>query len=95
MEINPTTFLPAKIADISTIITFVLPFISLGAAVAFLGMLIYAAFTWMTAADKPENITKAWKIASFAFLGLFIVIISFVAVKLLGLVLGTGTTAPI
>ena len=93
-EINCETFPPACTGNISTIVTFVIPFITLAAAVGFLIMLLYAAFTWLTAGGNPENVAKAWKIMTFAVLGLVMVIISFVAIKIIGAVFGIGNMMP-
>ncbi len=93
-EINCETFPPACTGNISTIVTFVIPFITLAAAVGFLIMLLYAAFTWLTAGGNPENVAKAWKIMTFAVLGLLMVILSFIAIKIIGVITGTSGILP-
>lgn len=91
---DPETFAPAKIANISVVLNFVIPFITIAAAVVFLGMLLYAAFIWITAGSNAENVTKAWKIMSFAVLGLIMVIVSYLAIKLIGIFFGISETLP-
>jgi len=94
-DISNTTINPAaKVADIGTILNFVLPFITIIGGLLFLGMLMVGAITWLTAGDKPDHVEKAWKIITFAVLGLFVVLLSFVGVKVIGLVLGTGNPLP-
>ena len=91
---NSNTFAPAKLTSISTILNFVIPFITIGAAGAFLFMLLYAAFTWVTAGDNPENLTKAYKIMTYSVLGLVMVIFSYLAIKLIGVVFNLGDSLP-
>jgi len=83
MDINPTTFAPAKFANVSIFVNLLFPLIIIGAAVIFLVMLLLGAFSWITGAGTPENMKKVQGTFTFAVLGLVIVLISYLAVKLI------------
>lgn len=83
IDINPTTFPPAKISSLGTILNVLLPLLQVGAALIFLVMLLQAAFTWITAGDKSENLAKVQKQIVFAVIGLLIVVFSFIFVKII------------
>lgn len=81
-NVNPL----AKFPDIASLMNIFLPILIAGAAVLLLIMLLYGAFTWITAGGNPENVAKAQKIMTFAILGLIIVVLSFLFVKLISLI---------
>lgn len=87
IDINPENFAPAKISNLATILNVILPLLQVGAALIFLVMLLQAAFAWITAGDKAENLAKARKMMIFAVIGLLIVVLSFVLVKIIGYML--------
>jgi len=87
LDINPTTFPPAKISNLGTILNVILPLLQAGAGLLFLVMLLQAGFTWITAGDKADNLAKAQKRIIFAIIGLSIVVFSFLFVKILGYML--------
>lgn len=87
IDINSENFAPAKISNLATILNIILPLLQVGAALIFLVVLLQAAFTWITAGDKAENIAKAQKMMIFAIIGLLIVVFSFVFVKIIGYML--------
>ncbi|GAB4218792.1 MAG: hypothetical protein Fur009_1740 [Candidatus Microgenomates bacterium] len=77
-------FAPAKISSISTLLNIVLPLLTAGAALITLSLALYGAFMYLTNGDKPDVLKKAQAIIIYAFIGLIIVIVSFVAVQLIG-----------
>ena len=79
---NPAVNPLAKISTIGHLLNVILPTLIIGAAVLLLLMLLYGAFTWITAGGSSENVAKAQKIMTYAILGLVLVILSFVLVKL-------------
>jgi hypothetical protein len=83
MKIDATSFPPARIASFSQIINVALPIALTGAGLIFLAMTLYAAFNIMTHGDNPDALKKAVAGITTAVIGLAIVILSFVAVKLL------------
>jgi len=84
--INLTSFPAAKFANFGIIINLIVPIIMIGAAGGFLIMLIMAAFSIITGEGKPEAISKAGKTATFAIIGLVIVLSAFIFVKLIGMI---------
>lgn len=90
IEINQNNFAPAKFGDFGSILNIIIPILMSGIAVLFLVMLLVGAFKWITAGDNPENIKKSQATIMHAILGLIIVIISYVAVRLVALVLQLG-----
>ncbi|MCX7955986.1 MAG: hypothetical protein N2593_02700 [Patescibacteria group bacterium] len=88
LTINEQNFAPAKISSISTFVNIFLPLLTAGAALACLIMAFYGAYLYLTNGDKPDVLKKAQGIIIYAFIGLIIVISSFVAVQLLGKIFG-------
>ncbi len=81
-------FAPAKISSIGTLLKVVLPLVMTGAALIFLTMSLYGAFYLLTHGSEPDGIKKAQSMITFAVIGLFIVVASFVVVQLIGKLLG-------
>jgi len=91
-QINATTIptlvpVYGKVTSISSLINLIFPLAIVGAALIFLVTTLYGAFTWLTAGSETKNVQKAQKIFIFSILGLVIVIVSYVAVKLIGVIL--------
>ena len=89
LTIDPTSFPAAKVAKISDIMNLALPLALTGAGLIFLVITLKAAFDILTHGDNPEVLKKAYDSIATAVLGLIIVIASFLAIKLLGIVLNT------
>lgn len=85
-EINSTTFPAAKITGIPQLVNLGLPIATAVASIIFLVTLLYAGFNIITHGDNPEALKKAYSTMVMAVVGLLIVISSFLAVKLLGVV---------
>ena len=77
------SFEPAKYSTIGSFLNILFPIMTLGGAIIFLVMLLYGAYTYITAGDNPKNVQKAQQTLVFAFIGLLIVVLSFTAVKLI------------
>ncbi|MCS7093105.1 MAG: hypothetical protein NZL96_01570 [Patescibacteria group bacterium] len=90
LSIDPTTFPPARISSISTLVNVFLPLLVTGAAFLFLVMAFYGAFLYLTNGDKPEILKKAQAIIIYAFVGLLIVVSSFVLVNIISRILGVS-----
>lgn len=87
--VNATTFpVMNNFKDISSVVNLITPLLSTGAAILFLGMLFYAGYVILTAGGSAENYQKAQKIATFAVIGLLIVVLAYVIVRLLSYLLG-------
>ncbi|GIW64275.1 MAG: hypothetical protein KatS3mg092_0208 [Patescibacteria group bacterium] len=83
-EISKDNFAPAKITSISTLLNLILPLLTAGAALITLSMALYGAFMYLTNGDKPDVLKKAQAIIIYAFIGLLIVVSSFVVIQLIG-----------
>ncbi len=91
---DPSVFKPAKFGNVATLLNLILPLITAGAALLFLLMILLAAFRIITHGDKPDEIKKSKQTITFAVLGLIIVVISFLAVQLVGRLLGIANLLP-
>ncbi len=89
LTINSTSFPAAKIASIGQIMNLALPLALTGAGLIFLVITLSAAFNILTHGDSPDDLKKAYASITTAIFGLIIVIVSFLAIKLLGVVLQT------
>ena len=87
--IDITSFPAAKISKVGDIMNLALPLALTGAGLIFLVITLSAAFNILTHGDNPDALKKAYGSIATAVLGLIIVIISFLAIKLLGAVLNT------
>lgn len=87
LDLNDTAQNPlAKFSSISQFVNVFIPVLNIGAALVFLAMFLYAAYTWLTAGDNPEQIKKAQRTFTFAIFGLIVVVTSYLAIKLIGMV---------
>lgn len=88
--IDPTTFPAAKVNNIGNLVSLVLPLALTGAALVFLVVTLKAAFDILTNGNNPEVLKKAYGSITTAVLGLIIVVGSFLAIKVLEVVLNTS-----
>lgn len=84
---NPNLNPVAKYSSIASITNIISPMLITGGAVLFLVMIVSAAFNVITAAGSAEKMTKAKSTFGYAILGLVIVLMSYLAVRLIGVVL--------
>ena len=89
LTIDSTSFPAAKIVSIGKIVNLALPLAMSGAGLIFLVITLKAAFDILTHGDNPDALKKAYGSITTAILGLIIVIASFLAIQLLGVVLKT------
>ena len=88
-------FAPAKnFGDVSSLVNIALPLAMAGAALLFLGMTLMSAFQILSHGDNPDVLKKAYASISFAVIGLIIVIASFLAVRVIGTLIGAGNLIP-
>ena len=85
-EINSTTFPAARFNSLASILNIVLPLLMAGAGIMSLAMLILGAFKWVTSGNNPESLKKAQSTMTLAIGGFFIVLISYVIMKLIAFV---------
>lgn len=86
--INPTTFPAARFTNLGTLINIFTPLLMVGAALLFGGMLLFMAYKWLTAGSDEDQVAQARNIGTYAVLGIIIILSAYVAVKLIGFVLG-------
>jgi FtsH-binding integral membrane protein len=87
LEISQDNFAPAKFTNLASFLKILLPLTMVGAALIFLAMALFGAFTWLTSGGSQENLAKAQKTFINAIIGLVIVIFAFVFTKVIGYML--------
>jgi len=85
---DPTQNPLAKFGTIGTFLNLLSPLITIGAAVIFLGMLMYGAIVWITAGNETKNVAKAQLIMTYAVVGLLIVVLARLAMSLISTITG-------
>ena len=61
------------------------------AAFLFGGMFIFAGYTYLTAGGDPEKIKKAQSTATYASLGIVVIVVAYLIVKLVSFILGINS----
>ena len=89
LTIDPTTFPAAKINNIGKIVNLALPLALTGAGIVFLAITLKAAFDILRNGDNPDALKKAYGSITTAVVGLIIIVFSYLAIKILGVVLKT------
>ncbi|CAN5244995.1 hypothetical protein BH09PAT2_BH09PAT2_11510 [soil metagenome] len=88
--INPSSiqniFPASRFTDLSTLLGVVTPLITIIAALILGGMLGRSALLILTAGDDPEKITQAKQTATYAIIGIIIIISAYFIVKLVGVI---------
>ena len=95
VDINSTNFPASKFVSVASLINVILPVAIIFIAFITLVYMLYGAFLWMTNGDNPEQIKKAQQTITFAVIGLFVVIFSFLIVKLIGYILNIQSSVPL
>ena len=88
--IDSTSFPAAKVAKVSDLMNLALPLAMIGAGLIFLVITLKAAFDILTNGDNPDVLKKAYTAITTAVIGLIIVVASYLAIQLLGVVLKTN-----
>jgi len=88
--IDSTSFLAAKVINIGQIVSLALPLAMTGAGLIFLVITLKAALDILRNGDNPDALKKAYASIMTAVLGLIIVVCSYLAIQLLGVVLKTN-----
>lgn len=92
-QINATTipsyFPPARyFTSIGALVNTVVPALLLIAALILLAMLFYAAYKVLTAGGNPDAITEARNTATFAIVGIVVIMLSYLIVRIVSFILG-------
>jgi len=88
LTIDKNTFPAAKFSNFGDLLGIVLPLVTAGAGLIFLTMTLMAAFNIIRGGDNPETLKKAYSSIVFSVIGLFLVIVSYLMVKLIGTLIG-------
>lgn len=84
----PTYFPPAAYFNsIGGIVNVLVGVVMVIAALVFGGMLLYAAYLIITAGGNPDNIETAKKTATYALIGLVIMVMGYTIVRLIAWIL--------
>lgn len=92
MAAFPSPVPAAGVAQLEQLITRII-FISVGLAfMALTVMLVIAAFKFLTSAGDKKTIASAWQVVTWAFLGIFMMGLAWVALLLVGNFTGINLT---
>lgn len=94
VKIDQNIFPAAKFSNFGILLNLVLPLVMSGAGLIFLFMMLYSAFNILTHGDNPDALKKAYGSMVFAVIGLILVIASFLAVRIIGKMIGAGDLIP-
>lgn len=83
---------PAQITDIVSIIERIIRILAPAAGVAFLIMVLLAAFRFMKSAGDPKKITNAYDTLRYAILGVILVAAAWLILKLIASLTGVPVT---
>ena len=89
--INPSTFAPARYANINTFVNFFTPLLMTGAALLFGGMMLWAAYTYLTAGGNADKVSQAKGMIVWAIIGIIVIVSASLVVQIVGSVLGVKT----
>ncbi|MCX7996183.1 MAG: hypothetical protein N2691_00280 [Patescibacteria group bacterium] len=80
----PSYFPPARyFTDIGSLLDVIVPALVMVATLGLLAMLIYASFIYLTSQGDPDKVVEARNIATYAILGLVLIMISFLIVRII------------
>ena len=81
----PTYFPPARsFTTIGGMVNLLVSVLVFGAGIIFLVMLFYAGFIVLTGGGDPEKMTEARNIATYAVVGLVLILTSYLIVRVIG-----------
>ncbi len=89
--INASTFPVAQYSNIGVLMNIIGPVLVTGAALIFGVMLLYGAYTFLTAGSNSENLTKGKQIFVWAGIGLIVVVSATLMVRIIGTILNVNT----
>ena len=92
---DPNIYPGAKVTNLSFVINLVLGLINvIGIGSVFI-VFMMAAYKWLSAGDKAENLTKAQQMITYAIVGIILVVSSNLIVRLIGTVLHVEDQIPL
>lgn|GEM_PF-1297286 len=88
LTIDENIFPAAKFSNMGILLNVALPLVMAGAGLIFLMMMLMGAFNILSHGDNPEAIKKGYATITYSVIGLIIVIASFLAVRVIGAIIG-------
>ncbi len=82
-NVNPI----AKFGTIGGLLNTIVPLVLIIGSLSFLAMLLYAAFLILTAGGSADNISKAQKMATWAVIGLMVMVFSYTFMRVIANIL--------
>jgi hypothetical protein len=87
--INPTNYpLMQNVGTLADLINLIVPLATIGAVLIFGAMLLSMAYKILSAGDDAEQVEKAKATATYAILGLILILAAFLIMKILEFALG-------
>lgn len=87
LTIEPSTFPAARFTNIGTMVNLISPILTIAAAILFGVMLIRVGLLILTAGSDKEKIAKSGQTATWAIVGLTVVLAAYLIIKLLEFIL--------
>lgn len=79
---------PSNVGSIADLVGRILPIVYGVLGVALLGYFVYGGFIWLTSAGDPDKVRKAGDTLLNAFIGTLIVVLAYLATRVVGGILG-------
>lgn len=86
IDINQTTFAPARIESISSIVNLAIPLVMTAGALLLLAMLLMAGYNLVIAGPSSENFQKVKEKLFWALFGFGLIATSFFLTRLIGFI---------
>ncbi|MFS8158798.1 MAG: hypothetical protein ACMG6E_01035 [Candidatus Roizmanbacteria bacterium] len=86
LDINQSTFAPARFSTIGSFLSVLLPAVLLMAGFVFLGITIWASYLVIQAKGEKKNLEDAQRMFKYSLLGIIIVSVAYLLTKVLGVI---------
>ncbi len=86
--INEDSFKPARIANVNTLLSIIVPTLTILAVIIFGAMFMWAGYTVLTSGGEPEKMQQAQQTAIYAVVGILVIVTAFLVVRLLAFIFG-------
>ena len=80
----------AQFSDIGRLLNIILPAIMIAAALIFLAILLFGAFSYVTSSGEQEKVQKARKTITYSIAGIILIMFSYLIVSIMSMITGTG-----
>lgn len=83
---------PARISDVLTVIQKLIGFLAPAAAIAFLVMMLFGGYKFLTSGGDQKQVSSARSTMTYAILGIILVVVSWLILLLVGNLTGIDLT---